>query len=290
MEDDSHANHFYERRWPEVDELVMARIDEIDETGSRCSLSEYNYLEAYLPSTELSRKRIRSIHHVVQVGTFKIFQVLRVDKGYVDLTKKHVTKEQTAIGKDKYEKGKGVLGIMRRLAETTHTPFKTICEDLMYPLYRVRDDSDDEEDSEEHEKLHPYHLLKKWVFDGADIFGQYDIRITDEIKLELESIIRQRMVTKDVETGVVVEVTCFTHEGIDAIKRVLNSVKKEHPEVAINYIAAPEYRLAMWGADPGACEAVLKQVVDKIASGMKEVGGTCGLKSTNRFQELNPMM
>lgn len=58
------GDYFYEHKVPEVDELVMARVNSIDEMGVLCQLLEYNNLEGFLPLSELSRKRMRSVLRV----------------------------------------------------------------------------------------------------------------------------------------------------------------------------------------------------------------------------------
>src|SRR3989338_3588906 len=86
---------FYEQKYPEVDDLVMVRVKSITEIGAYVSLLEYDNSEGLILSSELSRKRIRSISQLIRVGRTEAVVVLRVDseKGYVDLSKSKVAPE-----------------------------------------------------------------------------------------------------------------------------------------------------------------------------------------------------
>jgi len=98
-EDDEEENKnltvgfFYERKVPDTDELVMVRVNSIDDVGVSCHLLEYNNLEGFLPLSEISRKRMRSVLRHVRTGQKQVLQVLRVDpeRGFVDLSKKYIT-------------------------------------------------------------------------------------------------------------------------------------------------------------------------------------------------------
>lgn len=46
------------------DELVTVRVNSIDDMGVLCSLLEYDDLEGFLPLSEISRKRMRSVLRV----------------------------------------------------------------------------------------------------------------------------------------------------------------------------------------------------------------------------------
>lgn len=81
---------FYERQYPEKEELVMVKVTRSAEMGAYVSLLEYNGVEGMILMSELSKRRIRSVKKVVRVGRHEVALVLRVDKekGYIDLSKK----------------------------------------------------------------------------------------------------------------------------------------------------------------------------------------------------------
>ena len=63
--------------------------------------------------------------------------VLRVDtnKGYIDLSKKRVSAEETNECSKIYNKSKAVNSILRHVAETTQTEIEELYENIGWPLY-----------------------------------------------------------------------------------------------------------------------------------------------------------
>jgi len=74
--------------------------------------------KVFLPLSEISRKRIRSVLRHVRVGQKQVLQVLRVDteRGFTDLSKKYITPVERDQGTEKYIKGKNVHSIAKHIA------------------------------------------------------------------------------------------------------------------------------------------------------------------------------
>jgi len=70
----------YEQEFPEVDDMVMVRVNTINEIGAWVCLLEYNNKEGFILLSELSRRRMRSVAKHIRVGKQEVLQVLRVDK------------------------------------------------------------------------------------------------------------------------------------------------------------------------------------------------------------------
>ena len=70
----------YEQELPNQEEMVVVRVNKVEEFGAYVTLLEYNHIEGMILSSEVSRKRIRSIHKHLRIGKQDVMQVLRVDK------------------------------------------------------------------------------------------------------------------------------------------------------------------------------------------------------------------
>ena len=83
---------FYKNELPKVDSFVMVKILKVEPLGATCKLLEYNGLTGFMPSSQFSRRRIRSIRQVAKAGTEEILQVLDVNPqtGAIDLSKKSI--------------------------------------------------------------------------------------------------------------------------------------------------------------------------------------------------------
>ena len=67
-------------------ELLCFSFPRIEDIGVYVTLLEYNGIEGFVPTSELSRCRIRSIAKIIRIGRIEAFCVLRVDqnKGMLD--------------------------------------------------------------------------------------------------------------------------------------------------------------------------------------------------------------
>jgi translation initiation factor 2 subunit 1 len=112
---------YYPNQFPEVEQLVMVKVKGVEEMGAYVQLLEYNKIEGMIMTTELSRRRIRSVSKIIRVNKVEVAMVLRVDdqKGYIDLSKKRVSPEEIDECTKKYNKSKAVHSILRHVAETT---------------------------------------------------------------------------------------------------------------------------------------------------------------------------
>jgi len=258
---------FYDKKVPEPDELVTVRINSIDDVGCMCSLLEYSDLEGFLPMTEVSRKRMRSILRHVRVGQKQVLQVLRVDteRGYVDLSKKYVDGQAKEQGNDKYEKGKHVHSIAKRLAELTHHPVKEVYEKYIWPLDGTF--------------KHPFDALRQFANENEDIFKGFAEPVPEEIREKLKKIALQRMAVQPVKLGAQIEVTCYSFEGISDIKKALRAGLEatDGNDVKLQLISSPSYLVWFTTIDEEKGKHVLLKVIEAVKVAILEKGGSCAI-------------
>jgi translation initiation factor 2 subunit 1 len=70
----------------------------VTENGAYVILLEYENMEGLILSTEVTRKRVKSVKKFLKVGKQETMMVIRVDreKRYIDLSKKQVQPEEAA--------------------------------------------------------------------------------------------------------------------------------------------------------------------------------------------------
>jgi translation initiation factor 2 subunit 1 len=220
----------YEKKYPDVDDLVMVNVKSIAEMGAYVSLLEYNNIEGMILLSELSRRRIRSVSKLIRVGRQEVVVVLRVDKekGYIDLSKRRVAPEEIAKCEERYNKSKAVHSIMRHVSETTQRGLEELYIQFGWPLY--------------HKFGHAYDAFKVAITDPDSVFK--DINIEEDIKNCLVKNIQRRLTPQPVKVRADLEVTCFHYEGIDAIKAALKAGEtcgtKDFP-INIKLVAPPLY-------------------------------------------------
>lgn len=262
---------FYENEFPELESLVMVNVRNIADMGAYVSLLEYNNIEGMILLSELSRRRIRSIHKLIRVGRNEIVMVLRVDqeKGYIDLSKRRVSPEDVAACEDKFKKANAVHGVLRHMADRKGLYLKELYEKIGWPLYRKYG--------------HAYDAFKLALREGeagvVDPFEELDIPV--ELKTELKSNIRRRLAPKPVKIRADIEVSCFTYEGIDAIREALFAgiaCGGENTAIKVKLIAPPIYTISTMSLEKDAGIALLTKAIEKIQESIVPKGGKMEVK------------
>jgi translation initiation factor 2 subunit 1 len=261
----------YENEFPEVDDLVMVRVTRVTEIGAYVNMLEYNNKEGIILLSNLSRKRIRSVNRHVRVGKIEVLQVLRVDtdKGYVDLSKKLIQKDDIIECQERFKKSKTVHSILSRVAQTNQFPLLELYEKVGWPLSRVHG--------------HAYNAFQLVVQDET-ILDPYEI--PENVKTDLLKVIKHRLAIHPVKVQVDIEVTCFTYEGIEAIKPALQAGldkgnEQEHP-VKIQLFSTPLYLMYIVTPDKDHGITTLEQMVEVVKEKIEASGGQLVVKEPPR--------
>lgn len=279
---------FYEARYPEIESVVMVNVRNIADMGAYVSLLEYDNIEGMILLSELSRRRIRSIHKIIRVNRNEVVMVLRVDKekGYIDLSKRRVSPEDVAKCEDRFNKAKAVHGVLRHVAERRKFYLEDLYEKIGWPLYRKYG--------------HAFDAFKLAISDEKGVADPFDdIDVPDDLKEEIKTYILRRLAPQPVKIRSDIEVSCFTYEGIDAIKEALfagMAVGTENSSIKIKLIAPPIYVLSTTTLEKDAGIALLQKGIDVIREKITAKGGKMDVKmapkavSVKEETELQAMM
>jgi len=227
---------FYEQRYPEIDDVVMVNVRSIADMGAYVHLLEYNNIEGMILLSELSRRRIRSINKLIRVGRTEPVVVIRVDKdkGYIDLSKRRVSKEDIERCTEKYSKAKAVNSIVRHVAEILG--YKT--NEELEELYRK---TAWHFEAKSKKQGSAYDYFKQGVTEQALL---KDLGLDDKTLEILIENIQRKLTQQAVKIRADFEVSCFTYEGIDAVKESLRAgmaLSTTEVPIKINLIAPPLY-------------------------------------------------
>jgi len=230
---------FFERAFPKQDEVVMVKVLSIQEMGAYTSLLEYGGIEGMILMSELSRRRYRSINKLIRVGKLEVVMVIRVDeqKGYIDLSKRRVDKEDILRCEERYNRGKAVHSIMKHVAETTGSSHLELMQKVAWPLVKPPFET-------------AFEAFKMAIAEPEKILGTLDV--DENIKEALLKVIRLKMTPQPIKIRADIQVICYQPEGIDAIKAALKAGEsvedgsvdagdKAKSKVKIKLIAPPKY-------------------------------------------------
>mmetsp|Transcript_44366 Transcript_44366/g.90531 ORF Transcript_44366/g.90531 Transcript_44366/m.90531 type:complete len:436 (+) Transcript_44366:148-1455(+) len=242
----------YRNKYPDVEETVVVLVKRIDVMGVYVSLLEYDETEGMILLSELSRRRIRSVKKLINVGRQEVALVLRVDKdkGYIDLSKRRVSPEDVDKLEEQFNKSKSVHSIMRNLATTERRDVEDLYESFGWELV---DDFG-----------HILDAFKRLLTDPS-ILDKYCL--SEDVRVALIKNVELRLTPQPVKVRSDFEVTCFAYEGIDAIKEsLLAGIKMgtEQNPITVRLIAPPLYVMTCNTLDQEFGIDLLEQALAKI--------------------------
>jgi len=259
---------FYAEKFPDIEDAVMVNVRSIAEMGAYVNLLEYNNIEGMILLSELSRRRIRSVNKLIRVGRNECVVVIRVDqdKGYIDLSKRRVYTKDLIACEERFAKAKAVNSILRHVAEQLAYDSDQQLEDLYERTAWCFD-------KKYKKKASCYDVFKKAVTD-ATVLDECDIDKNTKQKL-LEDI-RKRLTPQAVKIRSDIEVSCFTYEGIDAVKAALIEGLKcstEDLPIKINLIAPPQYVVTTNTLERTEGLAAVNTALERIRETIEGAGG-----------------
>lgn len=209
-------NRMYENAFPEINDTVMVEIASItQDIGIEVHLLEYGNCSGFVPFSELSRKRMKSISQYAKIGKIEPMIVIDVNKikEYITLSKKYVDEEMAEECNKRYQHSK----ILHSMIHYTSQKFpdytvQKLNEMIVWPLYKTSN-------------KHPYFSFRKAQHDFGDIFPDLKSDVPD-IANFLEDMIKRRFADKPISINATISVNCFTSQGVKSLKVVLDKLYK----------------------------------------------------------------
>ncbi len=271
---DKFAFRFYRNRFPEVNEVVVVKVIKLEDVGAYVKLLEYNNTNALILRSEFSKKRIRSVKRLIKEGDMEVVSVLRVDseKGYIDLSKSRVNKEDIASAEEKYKKSKTVHSVLAHVADLTKGSYKMSLEEMYervgWPLYD--------------QFGHAYDAFAMMLRAEPDnpVMGVLN-GIAPEVRDLLMLHIRRRFTPPAVKVRADIDVRCFTEEGVDAIIAALSAGEAlSTPELPLNIrlISPPTFVLSLETLEKEAGLELVCRAVEVIKAAITAHGGRLDVK------------
>lgn len=264
---------FYKQKYPEIEDVVMVNVRSIAEMGAYVQLLEYKNIEGMILLSELSRRRIRSINKLVRVGRNECVVVIRVDKdkGYIDLSKRRVSAEEVKKCEEKFTRGKTVASILRHVGEILEYDTDEQLEELFEKTAWYFDEKNKHNGG-------AYDAFKHAVGDPSilDVCG-----LDEKTKDVLISNINRRMMPQAVKVRSDIEVSCYSYEGIDAVKAALKmglQLSTEEFPVNINLIAPPLYVVTTTTLDREGALDSLTKVIAAVKEAIEKSNGNFVVK------------
>jgi translation initiation factor 2 subunit 3 len=85
---------YYKKLVPEIDDIVVCKINKISDIGIYVNLLEYNDIEGYVPLKELTTHKYRKLSGIVKENDIEYIKVINIDKNYIDLSRKYIDEDE----------------------------------------------------------------------------------------------------------------------------------------------------------------------------------------------------
>jgi len=272
------AHRFYENEFPQIEELVLARITRIESMGAYAELLEYGNREGMLLLSELSKRRFRSVNKLIKVGRVEYVMVIRVDqdKGYIDLSKKRVESSEIPLAEERYSKSKKVHLTVRTAAEAhPELGVEGIYREIVWPLY----------------KTHPHALdgLLLCLEDREAAFKHVNReKISEAVIDTIVDDLKSRMTPPSSRMRATFDVSCTGYSGVLAVKEAIGAgveeanklIPENDPEfkndLSVRLIAPPRFICTLSDYDKERGVQRLKVLMETAGDRIrKEEGGAC---------------
>jgi len=244
---------------PEVGELVIATITKIGDHGAYVILDEYDKIQGFLHVSEIAPGWVRNINKYVKENEKVVAIVKKVREGReeIDLSLKHISKDQRKkklLDVKRHEKGKSIIQNIQKKASLSDAEVEKL-EDKIFSKY---------------DSLSASVLEKEKK--GRKGGGGVDI---PEKTLAVIEDVSSKLKLPSVEIRGILEITDFSPNGIENIKKILQAFeKKEQKDGAkILYISAPKYRISVTASDFKSAEKTLKHILEDLQKNIEKNKG-----------------
>jgi len=249
--------------WPDPGELVVGKVDDIEDFGVFVDLSEYDEKRGLVHISEVASGWIKNISDHVREGQTVVAKVLDVDESsqQIDLSLKDVNDHQRS---EKIQDWKNEQKA-----------------DKWLTLAFGEDVSDEQYERVATALLGEFGSLYDG-FETAAIHGLEPLADLDLDDEELEAIVetaRENVSVPYVTVTGYVDLQCAAPDGVDDIKAALKAAEgngevPEEVDLDVTYVGSPEYRITVRAPNYKTAEDQLEASAARATAAIGEHGGT----------------
>jgi len=252
--------YLYGKPLPEINELVVVNVTEINDLNVITKLIDYNDLTGYLSFNELSKKKRVNINTIVSVDKKKIAIVtsINLDKNYVELSLRNMSEEEVNTFSSEHKKYNNLYNLWRwiymKLNEDSNdnNSFIQIDNDkltefMQNTLWEIEKNYDNSPDNISY--IFNTLLNKEENMEILNLIKNQDII---KIKNILDEYIRIKTVIVKPEKNKEISLTSYEINGIIDIKSALDyksfdfykNIESDY-EIEITYLSDSIYRISI---------------------------------------------
>jgi translation initiation factor 2 subunit 1 len=260
--------------WPADGELVVGKVDEIEDFGVFVDLEEYEGKRGLVHVSEVASGWIKNVRDHVNQDQTVVAKVLGVDEEsqQIDLSLKDVNDHQRS---DTIQEWKNNQKADKWLSIAFD-------EDLSDDRYREIVGAL----LEEYETLYD-------AFEAAAIHGTEaleDVDLDEDTQSAIVETARENVSVPYVDVTGYVDLESANPDGVDDIRAALQAAEgdgavPEEVELEVTYVGSPEYRIRVRAPDYKTAEAALEASVDRATEAMADRGGEASYHRNREVEE-----
>jgi translation initiation factor 2 subunit 1 len=249
--------------WPDEGELVVGKVDDIEDFGVFVDLEEYQGKRGLVHVSEVASGWIKNVRDHVNEDQTVVAKVLDVDTDsqQIDLSLKDVNDHQRS---DKIQDWKNEQKADKWLTlafgeDMADDQFRRIANGLLADFGSLYD-----------------------VFEQAAIHGHEALDGTDLDDEDIDAIVetaRENVSVPYVTVTGYVTLTSPDSDGVDDVKEALQAAEgngevPDEADLDVTYVGAPEYRLRVQAPNYKTAEAELEAAADRAVAAIGDLGGS----------------
>ncbi|WP_247731520.1 translation initiation factor IF-2 subunit alpha [Halovivax limisalsi] len=260
--------------WPEPGELVVGKIDEIEDFGVFVDLQEYEDKRGLAHVSEVASGWIKNVRDHVSEGQITVCKVLDVDRSaqQIDLSIKDVNDHQRSEKiQDWKNEQKADNWMELAFGESLDgEQYTQIANELLAA----------------HGSL--YDGFKQAAIHGSEALSETDL--TDE---EIEALVdtaRENVSVPYVTVTGYVDLENPSASGVDGVREALSAAEgngelPDEIELDVTYVGAPEYRIRVQAPNYKTAEDHLESSADRAIAAIEDEGGSGQFHRDRRTDE-----
>jgi len=235
--------------FPEADELVLCTVTNIHFHSVFAKLDEYENKTGLIHISEISPGRIRNIRDYVVEGKKIVCKVLKIDTktGHIDLSLRRVNDNQKRKKINEIKQEQKAEKIIELVAKQNKKDLEKLYLDLTEKIFKKYDDLTS--------------CFKEVVKNNALL---EKLGIEKKIADELIEIIKVRFKEEDIIIGGLLKVKSFDPDGLEIVKKQLQTVEKIDKTIDLRYAGGGLYKLKIKTKKYKDAEKTLEKVLKKV--------------------------
>ena len=248
--------------WPEPGELVVGKVDEIEDFGVFVDLEEYEGKRGLIHVSEVASGWIKNIGDHVSTGQTVVCKVLEVDESsqQIDLSLKDVNDHQRS---EKIQDWKNDQKADKWLT-------LAFGEDMPDEQYR------DVATALISEQGSLYAAFEQAAIHGEEAIADADL--SDEERTAIVETARENVSVPYVKVTGYVTLRSAAPDGVDVIREALaaaegNGEVPDEVDLAVTYVGSPEYRIEVEAPNYKTAEDALEASADRAVAAIERSDG-----------------